>query len=75
MTETPDAATVNAFNKNIVEEFRANDGKVAGPFANADLLLLTTTGAKSGESAGVAAGLFPHRRQADHHRILRRRPH
>ena len=50
MTKTPDAATVNAFNKNIVEEFRANEGKVAGPFANADLLLLTTTGAKSGES-------------------------
>jgi len=50
MTETPDAATVNAFNKNIVEEFRANEGRVAGPFANADLLLLTTTGAKSGES-------------------------
>ena len=49
MTETPDAATVNAFNKNIVEEFRANEGKVAGQFENADLLLLTTTGAKSGQ--------------------------
>jgi deazaflavin-dependent oxidoreductase (nitroreductase family) len=50
MTEqTPDIATLQAFNKNIVEEFRANDGKVTGQFANADLLLLTTTGAKSGE--------------------------
>jgi deazaflavin-dependent oxidoreductase (nitroreductase family) len=49
MTEIPDAATVNAFNKNIVEEFRANEGKVAGQFENADLLLLTTTGAKSGQ--------------------------
>jgi len=37
------------FNKAIVEEFRANDGKVGGPFANATLLLLTTTGAKSGQ--------------------------
>ena len=50
MTEqTPDIATLQAFNKNIVHEFRANDGKVTGQFANADLLLLTTTGAKSGE--------------------------
>jgi deazaflavin-dependent oxidoreductase (nitroreductase family) len=49
MTEqTPDTETLNAFNENIVDEFRANDGKVGGQFANADLLLLTTTGAKSG---------------------------
>ena len=48
MTQTPDAETVNAFNKGIIEEFRANDGKVGGPFANANLLLLTTTGARSG---------------------------
>ena len=45
----PDTETLNAFNKNIVDEFRANDGKVGGQFANADLLLLTTTGAKSGQ--------------------------
>ncbi|MGO9927221.1 MAG: nitroreductase/quinone reductase family protein, partial [Mycobacterium sp.] len=50
MTEQfPDAATVNAFNNNIIEEFRANDGKVGGQFSGADLLLLTTTGAKSGQ--------------------------
>jgi deazaflavin-dependent oxidoreductase (nitroreductase family) len=48
MTQTPDAETVNAFNKSIIEEFRANDGKVGGQFAGANLLLLTTTGAKSG---------------------------
>ena len=46
---TPDANTMHEFNKAIVEEFRANDGKVGGPFAGADLLLLTTTGAKSGQ--------------------------
>jgi deazaflavin-dependent oxidoreductase (nitroreductase family) len=45
----PDTATINAFNKSIVDEFRANGGKVSGQFANANLLLLTTTGAKSGE--------------------------
>jgi deazaflavin-dependent oxidoreductase (nitroreductase family) len=37
-----------AFNQAIIDEFRANDGKVSGAFANAPLLLLTTTGAKSG---------------------------
>ena len=50
MTEQfPDAATINAFNKGIIDEFRANDGNVTGQFADANLLLLTTTGAKSGE--------------------------
>jgi len=45
----PDIETVNAFNKAIADEFRANGGKVTGQFENANLLLLTTTGAKSGE--------------------------
>jgi deazaflavin-dependent oxidoreductase (nitroreductase family) len=50
MTEIPDAETVNAFNKGVIDDFRANEGKVSGQFANANLLLLTTTGAKSGQS-------------------------
>lgn len=37
------------FNTQIVEEFRANDGVVGGPFDGASLLLLHTTGAKSGQ--------------------------
>jgi deazaflavin-dependent oxidoreductase (nitroreductase family) len=37
------------FNKGIIEEFRANDGKVGGMFEGAPMLLLTTTGAKSGQ--------------------------
>ena len=45
---TPSADAMKEFNTKIVEEFRANGGKVGGPFAGADLLLLTTTGAKSG---------------------------
>jgi deazaflavin-dependent oxidoreductase (nitroreductase family) len=49
MTETPDAETVNAFNKSIIEEFRANDGVVGGQFEGANRLLLHTTGAKSGQ--------------------------
>jgi deazaflavin-dependent oxidoreductase (nitroreductase family) len=46
--ETPDAETLQAFNQAIADEFRANGGKVGGQFANADILLLNTTGAKSG---------------------------
>lgn len=37
------------WNQKIIEEFRANEGKVGGAFANASLLLLHTTGAKSGK--------------------------
>ena len=37
------------FNAKVIEEFRANDGKVGGPFEGAPLLLLHSTGAKSGE--------------------------
>jgi deazaflavin-dependent oxidoreductase (nitroreductase family) len=45
----PDKSSLDAFNNNIVEEFRANAGVVGGPFEGATLLLLTTTGAKSGK--------------------------
>ncbi|MFP6837208.1 MAG: nitroreductase family deazaflavin-dependent oxidoreductase [Pseudomonadales bacterium] len=38
------------FNKSIIDEFRANNGVVGGQFAGAPLLLLTTTGAKTGLS-------------------------
>jgi deazaflavin-dependent oxidoreductase (nitroreductase family) len=36
------------FNEQIIAEFRANHGKVGGPFEGAPLLLLHSTGAKSG---------------------------
>jgi deazaflavin-dependent oxidoreductase (nitroreductase family) len=42
-----DAAALHAFNDDIVTKFRANDGKV--PEFSDNLLLLTTTGAKSGQ--------------------------
>jgi deazaflavin-dependent oxidoreductase (nitroreductase family) len=38
----------NDFNQSIIEEFRANAGKVGGPFEGAPLLLLHTIGAKTG---------------------------
>lgn len=41
-------AEVNDWNSKIIEEFRANGGKIGGNFAGASLLLLHTTGAKSG---------------------------
>jgi deazaflavin-dependent oxidoreductase (nitroreductase family) len=40
----------NERNSAIIQEFRANAGKVGGPFAGKSLLLLHTIGAKSGQS-------------------------
>lgn len=39
---------LNDFNQQVIKEFRANQGKVSGQLANMPVLLLTTTGAKSG---------------------------
>jgi deazaflavin-dependent oxidoreductase (nitroreductase family) len=36
------------FNASVIEEFRANDGKVGGPFEGGTLLLLHHAGAKTG---------------------------
>jgi deazaflavin-dependent oxidoreductase (nitroreductase family) len=41
-------ADANDWNTKVIEEFRANEGRVGGPFEGAPLLLLHTTGAKSG---------------------------
>ena len=37
------------FNQKIIEEFRSNNGVVGGPFEGAPLVIITTTGAKSGK--------------------------
>jgi deazaflavin-dependent oxidoreductase (nitroreductase family) len=42
------AADVNDFNRQLINEFRANGGKLSGGFGRVPMLLLTTTGAKSG---------------------------
>jgi len=39
---------VNEWNAKIIDEFRANAGQVGGPFEGATLLLLHTTGARTG---------------------------
>ena len=38
------------FNRQLIEEFRTNGGAVTGQFAGRPLLLLTTTGAKTGKT-------------------------
>ncbi len=42
-------ADMNDWNRQTIEEFRANGGKVGGFWEGKPLLLLTTTGAKSGQ--------------------------
>jgi deazaflavin-dependent oxidoreductase (nitroreductase family) len=42
-------AEVNDWNRAIIDEFRANEGKVGGQFEGAPILLLHTLGAKSGQ--------------------------
>src|SRR5919197_4948908 len=43
-------AELHDFNQAVISEFRANQGKESGELANIPLLLLTTTGAKSGRT-------------------------
>ena len=45
-----DLADMNEFNRGIIEQFRANEGKVGPPFEGAPLLILHSTGAKSGKT-------------------------
>ena len=37
-------------NKGVISEFRANDGRLSGPMEGAPILLLTTTGCRSGKA-------------------------
>ena len=43
------SADAMSFNRRIVEEFRANEGRVGGEFEDAPLVLMTAIGAKSGQ--------------------------
>lgn len=42
-------ATTKSFNEQLIDEFRENGGSVGGPFEGRPMMLLTTTGAKSGQ--------------------------
>ncbi|HQT99375.1 MAG TPA: nitroreductase family deazaflavin-dependent oxidoreductase [Acidimicrobiales bacterium] len=48
MSDQEAVRATNEWNKTIIEEFRANQGVLAGDFEGAPVLLLHTTGAKSG---------------------------
>ncbi|WP_329292163.1 nitroreductase/quinone reductase family protein [Streptomyces pseudovenezuelae] len=47
------------FNQQIIDEFRANHGRVGGPFEGGRLILLTTTGARTGTRHTTPVGYLP----------------
>ena len=47
---------MKAFNQKVIEEFRANNGRLSGSMGARQPLLLTTTGAKSGVPRTVVVG-------------------
>ena len=49
-------ADMIAFNRKVIKEFRANRGKLSGPMEGRSLMLLTTTGAKSGKERTAVLG-------------------
>ncbi|MET9804817.1 nitroreductase/quinone reductase family protein [Streptomyces sp. NPDC006368] len=49
----------NDFNQQVIDEFRAHHGRVGGWFEGARLLLLTTTGARSGTPHTTPVGYYP----------------
>ncbi|MEV6893081.1 nitroreductase/quinone reductase family protein [Kribbella sp. NPDC051137] len=50
---------LNDFTAQLIAEFKANSGRVGGPFENSRLLLLTTTGARTGEPRTAILGYYP----------------
>ncbi|MDQ6899196.1 MAG: nitroreductase family deazaflavin-dependent oxidoreductase [Candidatus Dormibacteraeota bacterium] len=48
------------FNRQVIEEYRANGGRLSGPLAKSTLLLLTSTGARSGQPRTVVLGYGRH---------------
>ncbi|WP_330228861.1 nitroreductase family deazaflavin-dependent oxidoreductase [Nocardia sp. NBC_00508] len=51
-------AEIAHWNNGVIQEFRDNSGKVGGAYEGGELLLLTTTGAKSGKPHVVPLGLL-----------------
>jgi deazaflavin-dependent oxidoreductase (nitroreductase family) len=49
-------ADMKAFNRALIEEWRANGGKLSGRMANSHVIILTTTGARSGEPRAAVVG-------------------
>jgi deazaflavin-dependent oxidoreductase (nitroreductase family) len=53
-------ADMKAFNEKLIAEFRANHGQFTGEMAGRSLLILTTTGARSGKPHSVVLGYGRH---------------
>ncbi|MGW3664080.1 nitroreductase/quinone reductase family protein [Streptomyces sp. NPDC005141] len=49
----------NPFNQQVIEEFRANGGRVGGYFEGARLILLTTLGTRTGTPHTTPVGYYP----------------
>ncbi len=47
--DNPVSSSFHDFNRNLIKDIRANGKATSGPFLGRDVLILTTTGAKSGE--------------------------
>lgn len=58
----PNPPDQKAFNRQIIEEFRATKGQLSGPMAGRQVLLLTTKGVRSGEPRTTVVG---YRRSGD----------
>ncbi len=63
------SASFASFNQSVIDEFRANSGRVGGPFEGSELVLLTTTGARSGKPHTVPLG-FVRQEAADGGHLL-----
>lgn len=50
---------MNAWNAKVIEEFRANEGRVGGPFEGAPMILVHHRGAKSGTERVTPLVYFP----------------
>lgn len=51
-----DGMDIREINRGVIEEFRANEGRLSGMFAGMELVLVTTTGVRSGEPRTVPLG-------------------
>ncbi|AYC40327.1 nitroreductase/quinone reductase family protein [Streptomyces griseorubiginosus] len=56
---TNPANAFHDFNQRIIDEFRAHHGQVGGPFEGGRLILLTTTGARTGTPHTTPVGYLP----------------
>jgi deazaflavin-dependent oxidoreductase (nitroreductase family) len=58
MSDDDPMTSEREFNRRNIAEFRANDGRVGGQFEGFPLLIMTSTGAKSGEPRENLIGYF-----------------